>query len=104
MAVNPRLLGKHAGIKCEEIDMAKCSIKSITIGLPDGDSIELTVEQARDLYAELGKLLGQLNFAVPPVVLRTEYLDVGAGQPDREVEPDPVRNDPPEIWCRMDSR
>jgi len=53
----------------------KVKVKSIQIAYPDGDSKELSIESAKALYAELGKLFEVKVVATPaptPIIIERE--------------------------------
>jgi len=75
----------------------KIEVKSICIQLPDGSSLSVSIEDAKELYEQLSVLFSE-PLVVPqlPVVIERERMPWSEPSPWRK-ETEPYRN--PIIWC-----
>jgi len=74
-------------------------IKSITIGLPDGTSVEMTLQQAKGLHKELDALFGA-SAAVAPMPRRSVTWGYPTYRPD--MPPEESESLDGTVWCQND--
>ena len=79
----------------------KVKVSAIQIQYPDGESKQLTLEEARELYNQLEGLFGDKTTYVPsaPIIIERDRYPLVPRWTDHTLRSDSPLTNLPQIWC-----